>query len=77
MSDEIRELRLLILDLSVRLEALELHLRRQDEIADHRHSQLYRWCAPDNYKIKVERIADTLDVGIPKDLRKFFPRTRT
>ncbi|NTS31280.1 hypothetical protein HQ945_08430 [Phyllobacterium sp. BT25] len=73
-AEQFRELKQLILNLAVRVEAIELHLRRQDEIADHRHSQLYQWCAPDNYKIKVERIAGTLDVGIPDDVRKFFPK---
>lgn len=70
--DQFHELKQLILNLSVRVEALELHLNRQDEIADHRHSQIYRWCAPYEYKMKVERLPDEVDV--PGDLRKIFPK---
>lgn len=74
MTDEqFRELKQMILALSARVMELEGHLKRQDEIADHRQDLIYQWCAPDSYKIKVERITDTLEVGIPEDLKKFLP----
>lgn len=71
MTDEhFRELRQLILDLAVRVESLELHLKKQDEIATHRHGLVYEWCAPARYKAMVE----TVEIDIPADLRKYFPQ---
>jgi len=74
MTDEqFRELKQLILKLSTRVEELELHLKRQDEIADHRHSQIYHWCAPYEYRVQVEHLPEPTDV--PADLRPFFLKT--
>lgn len=71
MTDEqFRELRQLILDLAGRVEEVELHLKRQDEIATHRHSLVYDWCAPSSYKAMVERV----EIDIPADLKKYFPQ---
>lgn len=70
MTDEqFRELRQLLFDLAVRVESLELHLKRQDEIATHRQNLIYDWCAPARYKAMV----DTVEIDIPEDLQKFFP----
>ena len=70
MTDEqFRELRQLLLDLAVRVEALELHLKRQDDIATHRQNLLYEWCAPAAYKAFV----DTAEIDIPDDLKQLFP----
>lgn len=68
--DQFRVLQRLLLDLAVRVEALELHLKRQDEIATHRHSLVYDWCAPASYKAMVERV----EIDIPADLKKYFPQ---
>jgi hypothetical protein len=70
MTDEqFRELRQLILNLAVRVEALELHLKRQDELSEHRFDLVYEWCAPADYKGAV----DSVGMDIPNDLRKFLP----
>ena len=56
MTDEqFRELHQLLLDLRMRVAELELHLRRQDEIASHRQNLIYEWCAPPNDPQAVER----------------------
>lgn len=69
MTDEqFRDLRQLLLDLAVRVEALELHLKRQDDIATHRHSLIYEWCAPADYRAAAEMV----EIDIPDDLKKFF-----
>jgi hypothetical protein len=68
--DQFHELKQLILNLSVRIEALELHLSRNDELADHRLQQIYQWCAPFEYKQQVEHLPDP--IGIPVDLKKLF-----
>ena len=59
----------MILNLAVRVEALELHLKRQDDAADHRFALVYEWCAPAGYKAAV----DNIEIDIPADLRKFLP----
>ncbi|MBN9074307.1 MAG: hypothetical protein J0H34_22445 [Rhizobiales bacterium] len=70
MTDEqFRELRQLLLDLQVRVSELEMHLKRQDEIASHRQSLIFEWCAPLKYKNAML----TTEIDIPDDLRKFFP----
>ena len=70
MTDEqFRELRQLLLDLTVRVSELELHLKRQDDIATHRQNLIYEWCAPPRYKAVV----DMAQIDIPDDLKKFFP----
>ena len=66
--DQYESLRTLILDLAVRIEALELHLARQDAAADLRHALVYEWCAPASYKAMAEAVS----IDIPDDLRKFF-----
>ena len=70
MTDEqFRELRQLILNLAVRVEALELHLKRQDDLADHRFNLAAEWCAPSEYKA----IMNQVEIDIPADLKKFLP----
>lgn len=70
MTDEqYQELRQLLLNLAVRVEELELHLKRQDEIASHRQNLLFEWCAP----LKLKNAMLTTEIEIPDDLRKFFP----
>lgn len=74
MTDEQYEsLRQLLLNLAVRVEELELHLKRQDEIATHRQNLLYEWCAPLEYKNAVESMEIATSIDVPDDLRKFFP----
>ncbi|MEK1888534.1 MAG: hypothetical protein AAAB35_13400 [Phyllobacterium sp.] len=71
MTDEqFRELKQMLLTLSMRVEELELHMKRQDEIADLRHSQVYRWCAPYDYKMQVEHLPEP--ISIPVDLKTLF-----
>ncbi|MCO5085143.1 MAG: hypothetical protein M9939_26680 [Mesorhizobium sp.] len=67
--DQFRELRQLILNLAIRVEAIELHLKRQDELSEHRFGLIYEWCAPASYKAKV----DSVEIDVPDDLRRFLP----
>jgi hypothetical protein len=70
MTDEqYRELRQLLLNLAVRVEELELHLKQQDQIATHRQNLIYEWCAP----LDLKNSMLTTEIDIPDDLRKFFP----
>lgn len=59
----------MILDLALRVEALELHLKRQDELSEHRFGLVYEWCAPAPYKAEVDSIA----IDVPDDLKRFLP----
>lgn len=55
MTDEqFKQLRTLITMISDRVDQIEMHLRRQDQIATHRHNLVYAWCAPADYKQAVE-----------------------
>lgn len=73
MTDEqYRSLRQLILDMKVEIESLKLHLRKQDEIATFRHTLVYEWCAPADYKRSVEA-----EISIPGDtLDEFLARIK-
>lgn len=73
MTDEQYEsLRRHILDLKVEVQELKLTLKRQNEIADHRFSLLYEWCAPDDYRQAVES-----EVSVPgESLDDFLNRLR-
>lgn len=55
MTDEQYEsLRRHILDLKVEVAELKLMLKQQNQIADHRHTLMYAWCAPEEYKQDLE-----------------------
>lgn len=73
MTDEHYEsLRRCILDLKVEVAELKLMLKKQNEIADHRFSLLYEWCAPADYKQAVES-----DISFPEEpLDAFLARAR-
>lgn len=73
MTDEHYEsLRRHILDLKVEIEELKLMLKKQNEIADHRFSLLYDWCAPAELKEEIERSALPEHLDIPEDIRKLL-----
>lgn len=59
----------MLLEMNLRISHLELHLKRQDDIATHRQNLIYQWCAPAAYKSFVE----TAEIDIPDDLKQFFP----
>ena len=73
MTDEqFKQLRSLITMISDRVDQIEMHLRRQDETAAHRHSLLYEWCAPAEYKAAVDAIGDVQAAEIPDDIKKLL-----
>lgn len=71
--DQYESLRRHILNLSVEVQEMKLELKRQNEMADHRFSLLYEWCAPADYKAALEAEALPTQIDIPPDLKKFFP----
>lgn len=73
MTDEqFNQLRSLIMMISDRVDQLEMHLRRQDEAAEHRFSLVYDWCAPGDYKQAVEG-----NISLPQEqLVEFLSRAR-
>lgn len=71
--DQYESLRRHILDLKTEVQELKLMIKRQNEIAEHRFSLLYEWCAPAEYKSDVET-----DVSSPGEtLDEFLNRIRT
>jgi hypothetical protein len=71
MTDEqFRELRNYILDLKVEIAELKLALKKQNEMADHRFSLLYDWCAPSGYKMAVDSVHSEPDQSLEDFLAK-------
>lgn len=73
MTDEqFKQLRTLITMISDRVDQIEMHLRRQDETAKHRHSLVYEWCAPADYKQAVDG-----EISLPDEpLEEFLNRIK-
>jgi len=73
MTDEqFKQLRSLIMMISDRVDQIEMHLRRQDEIASHRQNLIYEWCAPADYK----QVAES-DMSLPNEpLEEFLARSK-
>jgi hypothetical protein len=65
----LRRMRSDVLELTCRVGELELHLRRQDEIASHRAQLVYEWCAPRAYKDAVQSISGIAETEMPDDLK--------
>jgi hypothetical protein len=66
--EQFKQLRSMITMISDRVDQIEMHLRRQDEIANHRFNLVYQWCAPAQYKA----IVDATSIDIPEDLKSFL-----
>lgn len=53
-NEQYESLRRYILDLKVEVQELKLMLKKQNEVADHRHNLMYAWCAPADYQQALE-----------------------
>lgn len=68
---QFRKMEQLIRGLAIQVAELKLQLKRMEDLQAHRHALLYDWCAPASYKAMLDN--PSVPVGVPADLKKFFP----